>query len=149
MSRVTRMKEACHTYDGVMSHIWMSHVPLSYMSRYPQERHISRGYLHIYTCVSIHEKYVFLLDTWSGYFYSRGEICIPTLVDTYTCIREYIRSGTSQINMKCIYVYTQISINRWWWRHVTHTKKACHTYWYVVSPIWMSHVPYPHTCIDI
>ena len=80
MSCVTYMHESCHTYEWVVSHIWMSRVTRMNES------------CHTYECV--------MSQIWMSHVTHMNEWCH---------VYEWVMSHT-------------------WIRHVTHTNESCHKY---------------------
>jgi len=111
MSHVTHMNESCHTYESVMSHIWMSHV-LCRMYRYTRvtSRHVtSRHGTHIYE--SFHTYEWGTSHAWTSHVTRMNESCHTfKWVMTHLCIS-----------------------------HITHMNEPYHTYeWVMLHVINMS-----------
>jgi len=106
MSHVTHMNESCHTYEWVMSHLWMSHVKLMKESWYPYEWVLS----HV----------------WMSHVTHMNESC-----HTYEWVMIHM-------NGSC-HTYEWVT-SHIWMTHVTYMNESCHTYERVTIHIWMSPV---------
>jgi len=89
MSHVTHMNESCHSYEWVMSLIWMSHVP-----------HIRKS-CHTYEWV--------MSLIWMSHVTHMNESC-----HSYEWVTSLI-----------------------WMSHVTHMNESCHSYTQVMSHMWI------------
>jgi len=109
------MNESCHTYERVMSHIWMSHVTLMNESSHTYKRvtshirmsHITHMNESCHTCQwSFHTEHL-LAD-------KAGERLKLIRVETYEWVMSHI-----------------------WPSHVTHMTESFHMYQHVMSHIWI------------
>jgi len=117
MSRFTLLNPSCHTYEWVMSHIWMSHV--TYMNES----------CRIYECMRSH--------IWMSHDTHMNESCrkhkwvtAPTNKSccTYKRVMQH-KNELCNIWMSCF----------------TRIHGSCHAYKWVMSYIWMSHVTHMQT----
>ena len=113
MSHVTHMNESCHTYEWVMSHIWMSHV--SYQSH--QEYQCS-----CHTYESCH-------TLWESCYTHESCVCVRFIIQLHWYEAVWHDSFTSVICMP--------------WSHVTYVNESCHTSSYqftsVICMPWLIH----------
>ena len=108
------MNEACHTYEWVMSHIWMSHV-----------KHMN-GSCHTHEWVTSH--------IWMSHVKHMNESC-----HTHEWVMLHVwMSHVTHMNGSC-HTYEWV-MSHIWISHVTHMNQSRHTYEWVMSHIWMSHV---------
>jgi len=121
MSRFTQVNESWHAFDGVMSHIWMSHVTHIQMSHVPRMNVICCAYPRV-----------------------MSHMMCRNLTPAHSAI-----AGGSNLYIY-IYIYTNVSCSTYKWcmfsisvSHVTLMNESLHTYEWVVSHIYecvMSHV---------
>jgi len=83
--KVTRMNESCHTYEWVMSHIWISHATHTWMSHdtYVNEsRHIYEWIMsHIWMSRVMHMWHGSFIQVWNGDF--KRQLCYFTWHDLF------------------------------------------------------------------
>jgi len=131
-----QIDESCHTHDGVMSHVWMSHVPrmnvpilqMSDKSYHTHEWIMSPTQIchdtHIYeachTC-----KWV-VSHTWMSHITHMNESC-----HTHDWVMSHIWSVTSHMNMYHSHEYA-----------IPHTH---HSREYVIPHTWICPVTHIHT----
>ena len=132
-SHVTCVKESCHTCEGVMSHIWMSHVI------HDERRHFIYTYIYIYiymcVCVCVYI-YIYLVYTWR----ETGLYHLPHIPPSKRA-KSYLRMSrvTTILNESC-HPHEQV-VSHIWMSHVTHMNKSCYAYEWVMSQThWMSRV---------
>jgi len=105
--QITHMNESYHTYEWVMSHIWMR--PVTHMNA-------SR---HTYEWVMSH--------IWMGRVTHMNESC-----QTYECVMSRIwRSHVTHMKESC-HTYECV-VSHIWMSHVEHMKESCHTYECIMS----------------
>ena len=114
------MNASCHTYECVMSHIWMSHVTQS--------------------------KWANTICMWTHHIAFTNEFhytCIWFLSHIYKGVMSHVStSHVTHINESC-HTYQRVMshcITHAYDFYPTYTKASCHTYQRVMSHIWMSHV---------
>jgi len=114
------MNESCHTYEWVMSHIWMSH-----------------------------DSFLKKKETVQGTLWNIS-VSHVTHINESCCTCEWVRSRiwTSHVTYTNEFCHESKDTYEWvmshiWTSHVTHMNETCRTYEWVMSYIWMSHV----TCI--
>jgi len=114
MSHVTYMDESCRPYKRVMSHIWMSHVTHMSESHLTYWRVMSHIWIsHTYEWVTSHVLTSHVtVDTWSIYEWVMSHIC------------------TSHV--------THMNESHTWMSHVSRTNESCHG-WHMIYT-WMSYV---------
>jgi len=104
MSHATHMNESCHTYEWVMSHIWMSHVTPMNKSCHTHEWVMSHTWMsHTYECVIAHE--------WMNY-----------VIHALT----HLESLTHGTHKSRGIPFLQRSL-------ISHTTESCHTYEWVMA----------------
>ena len=120
MSRVTHMTESCHTYEWVVSHIWLSHVAHMNESLRLHEGVMSHIRMSHVTCMN-----AFIYATWPIHMCD-----IESHIVSYRFINEskshvwmchvaYMISHVAAMNESC---HIQ------WRSHVTCMNASCHTY---------------------
>ena len=121
------MNESCHTYEWVMSHIWISHVT-----------HMNES-CHTYEWVMSH--------IWMSRVTRMNESChrgvcvwlTHTLHLDVRTRKSCAWSVVSQIRMSHVkHIFESCHIHKS--NCVTHMNESCHTYEWVMSHIWMSRV---------
>jgi len=116
MSHVTHMNESCHTYEWVMSHIWMSHVTHMNESCHTYEWVMSYIWMsHVPHTNESCRTYEWVMAMNINQSYLTRKSCL-TRMDEADQIGSHV-SGLLQV----------------WMSHVTLMKKSCHTYEWVMS----------------
>jgi len=107
---VTRVNESCHTYEWVMSHIWMSHVT-----------HASES-CHTYEWVMLH--------VWVSHEWDLSHIWTRHVTNrsfhTHQSVMSHIWMSLTYIDGSC-HTYGWV-MSHIWMRHVTHINESCHKY---------------------
>ena len=149
---------SCHTYEWVMSHIWMSHVTRTVWcnscicgmtasigicgmtNRYGEVKsqvlgRQSRGYImsHIWMSHGTH-----MNESCHTYEWVMLHIWISHVTHMNESCRTY-EWVMAHIWMSYVRTYEWV-MSHIWVSHVTHMNESCHTYEWVLSHIWMSHV---------
>jgi len=136
------MNESCHTYEWVMSHIWMSHVTHINESWHVYERVMSHILSHVNHIDISFYTYVYL-TSW--------ESC-----HTYECVMARIRTSQVIRMNESWYVYERVMSHKL--SHVNHvdvsfhtyvyltSRESCHSYEWVMSHTWISHGKYVESC---
>jgi len=165
------MNESCHTYEWVMSHIWMSHVThmndwvmshiwMSHVTHMNDtyESHMNEschtyGWI-TYECVVSH---IWMNESCRTYHHKRWlqEIALLPLNIGHLCGKWPIKIRGPMSLRESSPPCTLLPYKRFtshiceshipshiWMRHVTHMNESCPTYECVMSHIWMSHVPH-------
>ena len=122
MSHVTHMNESCHTYEWVMSHIWMSHVT-----------HMTESCL-THTQVSARFiRWVMCNTRMSHVPHVVTESCLTHIEATGWILAWFVGA--------CDWVMSHTHThNGEVWSHVTLSDESCPTCDCVTSRTWMSHV---------
>jgi len=105
--------ESDHTYESVLSHIWMSHVPLMIVSRHTYSTHINERIMS---------------HRWMSHVTHINESC-----HTY----EWVTSGLWLCHV--IHINKRI-VSHTWMSHVTYIHESCHTYDRVMLSVRIRHV---------
>ena len=136
MSHVTRMNESCHTYEWVMSHVWMSHVTHIQMSR--RHKWVMWDMTHSYVW---HDSFIWCQDDTNEWVIWHTWMC------DFSCT--WMRHVT-QINAFCafdIYEWVMshmLAMSRMLSSPVTRMNESYHMNARVMSHVWMRHVTYIH-----
>jgi len=130
MSHVTHMNESCHTYEWVMSHIWMSHVTHMNESCHTYEWVMSPMWM----------SYVWAPCEWVTCKWGKSRMWI-TRKNSY---RHHVRVGGDAVSHTsaaewschtCEWVMSHV-----WTSPVAHVNEPSHTCGWVMSHIRMSRV---------
>jgi len=117
--RHVRHVKACHTYECVMAHTWMSHI--THMNE--RARTCSAMALHIWL--------------WMSHVPHMNESC-----PTYERVMSHI--WMSHVTLPWRYKYDcEWVMSHIWMSHVSHMNESCPTYEWIMSHLWMSHVTLP------
>ena len=135
---VTHMSESCHTYEWVMSHIWMSHVT-----------HMSES-CHTYEWVTSHiwMSYITMWLVHVNESCRTHEFVMSRLAHSNESYHSYesLRHSTHMNESYHTYEWVIFLI---WTSHMTHMNELYHhitrSYEWVMSHIWMRHVIFGHT----
>jgi len=159
------MNESCHTYEWVMSHIWMSHVTHMNESCHEWIRHVGT---HLNICAVLSElKCEWVMSyIWMSHVTNMNESCHVWTKHTPLHLHYPLRpthcnntlqqhTATTHCNntlqqhtatTHCNNTLQQhtSALSTWtaYISHATHMNESCHTYEWVMSHIWMSHVTY-------
>jgi len=121
MSHVIHMNESCHTYEWDMSDIRMSHVTHNHFAR--KNRVMSHIWTHHGECVNARSCHTHMNESCPAYKWVKN--------------KSHVRMGhvthMNHTRYTCPWGMSHI-----WMRHVTHMNESCHTYECVMSHIWMS-----------
>jgi len=146
----THMNASRHTYDQVMSHVWISHVTHMQASCRAYEYVMShiwrRGVTHMNVS---HDTYGLAsasrIDKIIGLFckralqkrqYSAKETC--NFIDPTDCSHSIWQSYATHMNL-CVSRHTNAGVTAHiWWYHGTNMMKLCHTYEWPMSNVWQS-----------
>jgi len=140
MSHVTHMNESCHTYEWVMSHVWMGHVTHMTESCHTYEWVMSHIWMsHVTRMNESCRAYEWVMShIWMSHVTHMTESC-----QTYEWVmshkrRSHVTHMKTHTNSMRYAKVMRVS-------HVTHTNESCHTHDRVMSNIWTSHVT--HECV--
>jgi DNA-directed RNA polymerase subunit N (RpoN/RPB10) len=128
MSLVTHMNESCHTYESVMSHIWMIHgTPrMSYVTHKNESCYTcERAMSHIWMSHMAHMK-----ESCHKYEWVSNALCYrysDIILRTWICHVAWHIPSSSTARLQYVH-------------RVTHMNELCHAYEYVMSHVWTSHV---------
>jgi len=155
------MNESCHTYEWVMSHIWMSHVPHTNKSSLPviftcvsHVAHMNESCPHVneschtYEWVMSHiwmshvphtnESTLPVISTWAGRVTHIRMSHVPHMNESFPTYEWILFTSNLHLNgscPRCGWVLSQI-----WTSHVSDMNKSCHTYMpYVKLVIYVIH----------
>jgi len=134
-NHVTRMNESCHTYERVMSHVWMSHVTRMNESCQTYERVMSHVWMSHVTRMneSCHTYERVMSRKWTSYVRLVDESCHAHVVMSHvTHMNEW--NWLCNVSLLCMGV-----VNR-----DTRMNESCHTYEWV-----MSHDEWVISCISM
>ena len=129
----TRVNESSHTYDWVMSHIWMHHITRK------------KSFCHASGCVTFHlykKKTSCHTCEWATYMTMCGVSHTYVRVLSHTSIHRVTNMhATCHVHVPCARTPNQ-SI---FWRHThlshaTHVHESCDAGEWVMSHIWMRHI---------
>jgi len=127
---------SCHTYEWVMSRVWMSRVTRMNESFQRYEWVITRIWMSYTTC---------MIETCHTYEWGVSHIWMSHVVHvnesrhTYEWVMSHIWiSHVTHMN-ESYHTYDRV-MSHVWMSHVTRMNKFCHTYEWVMSHMWMSHV---------
>jgi len=150
MGHVTHVNASCHIYEWIMSYIWkvMPHI-------WKSQVHMKESKLHI-----DNEDFLLILNQWWDANKMRVFVWCNCGA-THSCLRchaftnviELIwkrksrslsmrRSQRSSASWMGYVTYIKWVMSRIRMSHVTHTNESCHTYEWVVSHLWRSHIAY-------
>jgi len=153
MSHVTHMNESCHTYEWVMSHIWMSHV--THMNESCHTYGWVMSHINLIRNINVHATRMSHVTHCGSHVTHMSHVCVSDL--SFSCIDMRLCDMThSHLSYVCHEVMSHM-----WMSHVTHPhinshlsyvchdsfisipwlirKRKCHTYEWVMAHIWMSH----------
>jgi len=167
MSHVTHINESCHTYECVMSQIYVRrarvpHTNQSYLTHdrrtrsncvvYHCKGHVTEGHV-THTNVSCHTCECVMFPVWMRHGTHMNESCLTQNRTTHSiCAGPHLVWRTLPLHMwdmshsyvghdvticvTCLIICASSSV-------ACHTyDEACHTYSYVMSHVWMWHVPH-------
>jgi len=174
MSHVTHTNEPCRTYEWVMSHIWMSHIWICHVTRVNESCH-TWEWVMSHLCMShvtrmnesmneschIYEWIVYTPQRhrteqfpkpWKGLIaWSDSFICVMRLnLYIYECRDSLLRVTwlvrvrhaselSKALKGESCHTYEWV-MSHVWMSHVTRINESCHTYGWVMSHVLMSHV---------
>ena len=143
------MKESCHKYERVVSHIWMSHVTHTNESFHTSvqedtKRKVKRHYVNVGDMTPSNTRHV---SFWLIHLRGVRDWFISRVRDSSICrtwhfpIHDitYFHVWHDVFTCMTRFVYEWV-MSHMWMSHVTHMNESCHTYEWVMSRIWMSHV---------
>ena len=140
MSHVTHMNESCHTYEWVMSHVWISHVThmneschtVQIGSQTPSDGYKSR---HTYEWVMWH--------VWMSHVthMNKSQHMRTRVLSQHKASTHAVQTGSTTLSdwYESCHTYGWI-MSHIWMSHVTPMNESCHTYEWVMSHLLMSHV---------
>jgi len=127
----TNVNESCHTYEWVMSYVWMRYVMYmneSWMSHVTRVKDVDTHVLSRYQHLVCH---TYMNESWYAYEWvlsQAGMTHVTHVNDScHWCKWFMSHMWTSYVTFKRM-------------RHVTHMNEACHTYGRVILCVWMRHV---------
>jgi len=131
MRHVTRMNEACHTYEWGMAHIWMSHVT---HLRGQEPASSCPPPWELWQCVSMSfipmSHVTHMNESCHTYEWDMSHIWISHVTKWM--------SHVTHMNESC-HTYEWV-MSHVWISHITHMKESCHINEWDMSHIWMGHV---------
>ena len=150
----------CHTYECVMSHIWIRHVTHMIESRTTCRVGGCRTPLryewvmsHIWMGLVTHYTFEGVMPWVMSHIWRKSRTtCHHTYEESHERRIEIEfaapRSGTNEACHTYIWVMSHI-----WMRRVTHMNESCHPYEWVMSLVWLSRVTHVnvscHTCRSV
>jgi len=169
-SHVSYVEESCHTYECVMSHIWMSHVThvmshVTLMSMWCIIRwawqwvmsnmrmsHVSYVHESCQICECVMPRWEWLSPyIWMSHATYLNESC-HTCERVTSCKWVSHATYTSRFwTCECVMLHmwmshaTQMCVMFWaceWLNHVACVNESCHVCVWVTSHVWMSHATY-------
>jgi len=131
-SHVTHIHESCHTYQRVMSHSSSSAVTC-----------LERAMSHVtHIDESCHTYGRVMSRIWMSHVTHMDESCHAygwVMSHIWMSHCKYVNDVANKKSLKCINCRVQCHVvNKM--SHVTHIHRSCHTYSWVMSRIWISHV---------
>ena len=136
MSHVTRMNESCHTYEWVMSHVWMSHLSnrsgAVVMEGKVQKIRIWMSHV-AYMKESCRTYEWVLSHIWISHVAHMDESC-------------QTEQALWSFSWRCQMNWYKWVMSHIWTSHVAHMNESCRTYERVIPHIWMSHVKRNRRC---
>jgi len=150
------MNESCHTYEWVISHIWMGHVTHINDSSHTYEWVTFQLWIRFSATLlpPIHDRWV-TLHIWMGHVTHMSVSCRTyEWITSHTYMSHITRTNESRLNCGCTFqppssrqymTGESRHTHAWvtshiWMSHVKHSNVSRHTHKWVMSHIWMSHV---------
>ena len=150
MSHVTRTNESCHTYEWVMSHVWMCQYDApahnqqlaGYTQRPPELSLVSAlAPISVYRShvTHVNQSYEWVMShVWTSHVTHMKESC-----HTYEGVTSHMLiSHVSRMNELC-HTYESV-MSHIWTSHVANAKQSCHTYERVMSHMLIIRVTNMH-----
>ena len=142
MSHATHMDESCHTYEWVMSHVWMRRVTHMNESSHTNKCDtVVDASCHIHPWVVSHNLMSHVTRMNESCFTFIGLIRPRGKKEGHGDELTYSPMLTSiwWLRDESCHTYGWV-MSHIWMSHVTYLNESCHTYGWVMAHIWMSHV---------